>query len=154
MNSKIHPINSPERAVYQLADWCADPRGAAAGLTLAELGGAVSRPLVGLEEEPSHLERACEMARERVDMLSQAYSIASCGSDASTCSALTTTNSGLLVTCSSSLSRGTVGQAAAFTQLQHTMRNARAFCIQVDIMDLLYISHQTLQHGLPCCGVP
>ena len=38
-------------------------RCAAAGLTLAEVGAALSRPLVGMEEEPSELERLCWEAR-------------------------------------------------------------------------------------------
>lgn len=44
-------------------------RGAAAGLTLAEIGAAVSRPLVGIDEEPSELERLCLMARAHADAL-------------------------------------------------------------------------------------
>ena len=38
-------------------------RCAAAGLTLAEVGAALSRPLVGMDEEPSELERLCWEAR-------------------------------------------------------------------------------------------
>lgn len=40
---------------------------AAAGLTLAEIGSIASRPLVGMEEEPSQLERICRLARSAVD---------------------------------------------------------------------------------------
>jgi len=38
-------------------------RAAKAGLTLAEIGSVASRPLVGMEEEPSELEKACTAAR-------------------------------------------------------------------------------------------
>ena len=41
---------------------------AAAGLTLAEIGSVVSRPLVGFEEELSQLEIACQAARSAVDL--------------------------------------------------------------------------------------
>ena len=44
--------------------------GAAGGLSLAEIAAAATRPLVGLEEEPSELERACAAARAEVDALS------------------------------------------------------------------------------------
>jgi len=44
--------------------------GAAGGLSLAEIAAATTRPLVGLEEEPSELERACAAARAEVDALS------------------------------------------------------------------------------------
>lgn len=40
---------------------------AAAGLTLAEIGGVASRPLVGMEEEASQLEKACRAARAAMD---------------------------------------------------------------------------------------
>ncbi|KAK9828648.1 hypothetical protein WJX72_001297 [[Myrmecia] bisecta] len=40
---------------------------AAAGLTLAEIGTVVSRPLVGLDEEPSELEKICHVARQEVE---------------------------------------------------------------------------------------
>jgi hypothetical protein len=43
-------------------------RCAKAGLTLSEIGGVASRPLVGLDEEASELEKACLAAREVVDM--------------------------------------------------------------------------------------
>ena len=39
----------------------------AAGLTLAEIGAVASRPLVGLDEEPSQLEEICAAARAAVD---------------------------------------------------------------------------------------
>lgn len=39
---------------------------AAAGLTLAEIAGVVTRPLIGMEEEPSELERICFNARAEV----------------------------------------------------------------------------------------
>jgi hypothetical protein len=42
-------------------------RCAAAGLSLSEIAGVVSRPLVGLEDEPSELEQLCEAARREVD---------------------------------------------------------------------------------------
>lgn len=45
--------------------------GASGGLSLAEIAGVASRPLVGLEEEPSELERACAAARAEVDALSE-----------------------------------------------------------------------------------
>ncbi len=41
-----------------------------AGLTLAEIGAAVSRPLVGMDEDPSELERLCLAARTHADALS------------------------------------------------------------------------------------
>mmetsp|Transcript_15386 Transcript_15386/g.46445 ORF Transcript_15386/g.46445 Transcript_15386/m.46445 type:complete len:1132 (+) Transcript_15386:545-3940(+) len=41
--------------------------GAAAGLSLSEIGNAMSRPIVGMEEEPSSLERLCMKARAAVD---------------------------------------------------------------------------------------
>ena len=37
---------------------------AAAGLSLSEIGAVMSRPLVGIEEEPSELERICLRVRE------------------------------------------------------------------------------------------
>jgi hypothetical protein len=40
---------------------------AAAGLTLAEIAGVATRPLIGMEEEPSELERICFNARAEVD---------------------------------------------------------------------------------------
>ena len=40
-----------------------------AGLTLAEIGAAMSRPLVGIDEEASELERLCLAARELADDL-------------------------------------------------------------------------------------
>ncbi|KAK9829280.1 hypothetical protein WJX72_004922 [[Myrmecia] bisecta] len=40
---------------------------AAAGLSLAEIGTVVSRPLVGLDEESSELEKLCLQAREEAD---------------------------------------------------------------------------------------
>ena len=40
---------------------------AAAGLNLSEIGTIVSRPLVGLDEEPSDLEKMCTAVREKVD---------------------------------------------------------------------------------------
>ena len=40
---------------------------AAAGLTLAEIAGVVTRPLIGMEEEPSELERVCFNARAEVE---------------------------------------------------------------------------------------
>jgi hypothetical protein len=40
-----------------------------AGLTLAEIGAAVSRPLVGIDEETSELERLCLVARSHADAL-------------------------------------------------------------------------------------
>ena len=43
---------------------------AAAGLTLAEIAGVVTRPLIGMEEEPSELERICFNARAEVEELS------------------------------------------------------------------------------------
>ena len=42
-------------------------RCAAAGLNLSEIGTIISRPLVGLDEEPSDLEKLCTAAREAVD---------------------------------------------------------------------------------------
>lgn len=47
-------------------------RCAAAGLTLADIGALCSRPLVGMEEEPSQLERVCWGARAEVDALRRA----------------------------------------------------------------------------------
>ncbi|CAM6097736.1 unnamed protein product [Calypogeia fissa] len=47
MSAKISPID----------------RGAAAGLTLAEIGGMMSRELCGLEEEASELESVCVLAK-------------------------------------------------------------------------------------------
>lgn len=41
--------------------------GAAAGLTLAEIAGVATRPLIGMEEEPSELERICFNARAEVE---------------------------------------------------------------------------------------
>lgn len=43
---------------------------AAAGLTLAEIAGVATRPLIGMEEEPSELERICFNARAEVEELS------------------------------------------------------------------------------------
>ncbi|KAL4448442.1 hypothetical protein ABPG75_005661 [Micractinium tetrahymenae] len=43
---------------------------AAAGLTLAEIAGVVTRPLIGMEEEPSELERICFNARAEVEDIS------------------------------------------------------------------------------------
>ena len=40
---------------------------AAAGLNLSEIGTIVSRPLVGLDEDPSDLEKMCTAVREKVD---------------------------------------------------------------------------------------
>ncbi len=37
------------------------------GRSLAEIGAVMSRPLVGMEEEASHLERLCIAARAAVD---------------------------------------------------------------------------------------
>ena len=45
--------------------------GASGGLSLAEIAAVATRPLVGLEEEPSELERACAAARAEVDALSE-----------------------------------------------------------------------------------
>lgn len=42
-------------------------RCAAAGLNLSEIGTIVSRPLVGLDEDPSDLEKMCMAVREEVD---------------------------------------------------------------------------------------
>ena len=42
-------------------------RCAAAGLNLSEIGTIVSRPLVGLDEDPSDLEKMCTAVREEVD---------------------------------------------------------------------------------------
>ena len=47
--------------------------GASGGLSLAEIAAVATRPLVGLEEEPSELERACAAARAEVDALSEDY---------------------------------------------------------------------------------
>ena len=41
-------------------------RCAAAGLNLSEIGTIMSRPLVGLDEDPSDLEKMCAAAREDV----------------------------------------------------------------------------------------
>ena len=38
----------------------------AAGLTLSEIAMVISRPLVGMEEEPSELEKLCAQTREEV----------------------------------------------------------------------------------------
>lgn len=43
---------------------------AAAGLTLSEIAGVVTRPLIGMEEEPSELERICFNARAEVEEVS------------------------------------------------------------------------------------
>ncbi|KAI3426258.1 hypothetical protein D9Q98_008633 [Chlorella vulgaris] len=43
---------------------------AAAGLTLAEIAGVATRPLIGMEEEPSELERICFNARAEVEDIS------------------------------------------------------------------------------------
>ncbi|EFN56367.1 hypothetical protein CHLNCDRAFT_57613 [Chlorella variabilis] len=43
---------------------------AGAGLTLAEIAGVVTRPLIGMEEEPSELERICFNARAEVEEIS------------------------------------------------------------------------------------
>ena len=40
---------------------------AAAGLSLAEIATVVTRPLIGMDEEPSELERLCFAARTEVD---------------------------------------------------------------------------------------
>lgn len=42
-------------------------RCAAAGLTLAEIATVATRPLIGLDEEPSELERICYAARLEAD---------------------------------------------------------------------------------------
>lgn len=42
-------------------------RCAAAGLNLSEIGTIISRPLVGLDEDPSDLEKMCTAVREEVD---------------------------------------------------------------------------------------
>lgn len=42
-------------------------KGAAAGLSLFEIGSVLSRPLVGLDEDPSELERACAAARAELE---------------------------------------------------------------------------------------
>lgn len=42
---------------------------AAAGLTLAEIAGVATRPLIGMDEEPSELERICFNARAEVEEL-------------------------------------------------------------------------------------
>ncbi|PSC70453.1 phosphatidylinositol 4-kinase gamma 7-like isoform B [Micractinium conductrix] len=44
---------------------------AAAGLTLTEIAGVVTRPLIGMEEEPSELERICFNARAEVEEWSE-----------------------------------------------------------------------------------
>ncbi|KAK9856809.1 hypothetical protein WJX84_006171, partial [Apatococcus fuscideae] len=41
----------------------------AAGLTLSEIATVISRPLVGMEEEPSELEKLCAQTRQEVDEL-------------------------------------------------------------------------------------
>ncbi len=41
-----------------------------AGLTLAEIGSLASRPFVGMEEEPSELERLCLEVRAQLEALS------------------------------------------------------------------------------------
>ena len=56
-------------------------RCAAAGLTLADIGALASRPLVGMEEEPSQLERVCWGARAEVDALKRASAKASRGEE-------------------------------------------------------------------------
>lgn len=40
---------------------------AAAGLTLFEIASIVSRPIVGMDEEPSELEKICMLARQNAD---------------------------------------------------------------------------------------
>ena len=40
--------------------------GAAAGLSLSEIGSVLSRPLVGMDEEPSELEKLCSAAHAQV----------------------------------------------------------------------------------------
>lgn len=42
-----------------------------AGLTLAEIGSLASRPFVGMEEEPSELERLCLEVRAHIEALSE-----------------------------------------------------------------------------------
>ena len=42
-----------------------------AGLTLAEIGALASRPFVGMEEEPSELERLCLEVRAQLEALSE-----------------------------------------------------------------------------------
>lgn len=44
-------------------------KAAAAGLSLFEIGSVLSRPLVGMEEEPSELEKICTLARDEVERL-------------------------------------------------------------------------------------
>jgi hypothetical protein len=44
-------------------------RSAKAGLNLAEIGNVASRPLVGMDEEASELEKACLAARYATDTL-------------------------------------------------------------------------------------
>ena len=41
---------------------------AAAGLNLFQIASVASRPIVGMDEEPSELEKACLFARQRADM--------------------------------------------------------------------------------------
>ncbi len=53
-----------EKSICLRTDTCC--RRARAGLTLAEIGAVVSRPLVGLDEESSELERLCLAARAAV----------------------------------------------------------------------------------------
>lgn len=61
-----------EASLRTLAVACALLKaGAAGGLSLAEIAAVATRPLVGLEEEPSELERACAAARAEVDALSE-----------------------------------------------------------------------------------
>jgi len=51
-------------------DASAEPAMSGAGLTLAEIGSLASRPFVGMEEEPSELERLCLEVRAQLEALS------------------------------------------------------------------------------------
>ena len=57
--------------------------GAAAGLTLHEIGSILSRSLVGVDEEPSQLEKMCSAAREATQDLSDGSSSSSSDDSAS-----------------------------------------------------------------------
>lgn len=58
---------------------------AAAGLSLAEIGEVMSRPLVGMEEEASQLERLCLACRAAIDSADSASETDGSTSDADSC---------------------------------------------------------------------
>ena len=63
----IFHLVRPKSSIYLQVATLLLQAGAAAGLTLAEIGSAASRPLEGLDEEQSPLEQLCLAARTTVD---------------------------------------------------------------------------------------